>query len=82
MVVEIFMTDLFKEWKEKRFVVYKDKLIDPNYEFCVVLTDNQYWIENNEALTKWCYNHNCTWTGMVVNIPDEKMLSWFILRWS
>jgi len=76
------MTDLFKDWKEKRFVVNRDSLIEEGYEFFVVLTDFSFWIKNSDKLTAWCDRNQCKWTGMVISIPNETTMSLFILSWS
>ena len=75
------MKDIFESWKRNRFIVADDFQIDNQFKYIVILTDIQFWIENNESLLSWCQEHNCSQQGMTVNIPDDETLTLFYLRW-
>ena len=75
----IMSTDVLKEWKENRFVVYEDHA---DNDLRIILTDFSYWVEHIHELREWCVQHQLPVEGLSVKIPSDKMLMWFKLRWS
>ena len=76
------MNDILADWKETRFVFYKHPTIINSCEFSVLLLDYVFWAEHIPDLEEWCQKYNCSWSGMVVNVPDERTLTIFVLKWS
>ena len=75
------MTDIFHEWKERRFITVGYDLLD-GPEVLVILTDISFWAAHELELADWCDQHGATTTGMTVAFPDEPTLTAFCLRWS
>lgn len=50
--------------------------------FIVMLSDIGFWVNNYDALSEWCNQCNSKVMGMTVELPDEKTLTAFTLRWS
>ena len=75
------MTDLFRSWKENRFIIAPKALVLDG-ELLVILTDIQYWADHAEELQKWCRDRNADTSGMTVVFGDEKTLVEFVLKWS
>lgn len=73
------ITDLFADWKTNKFIVYDNSLHPENV---IVLSDWKYWTEHYEEVQKWCEKYGCTLSGMIVTIPDEQIMTLFILQWS
>jgi hypothetical protein len=72
--------DLMAGFKNKKFIVVSEEL-----EFdspMVVLGDFKFWDDNYTELERWCNEHTCKISGMTVNMPDEKTLMLFCLKWS
>lgn len=74
------MTDIFHDWKEKRFIVVDKSLLD-NDDIIILLTDMDYWIERTDDIKSWCRDNNCTQSGLTVTVPSEKELLLFCLKW-
>lgn len=66
-----------------RFVV-ADALVSQSLDrYCIILMgDIGYWTDNYEDLQEWCENNGASVEGMTINIPDDKTLTAFCLRWS
>jgi len=75
------MTDIFDKWKNNRFVVVPEELLDPD-ESLIVLTDVSYWNDNFELLKDWCDENNCRQVGMTVKPSNTHALTLFCLRWT
>jgi hypothetical protein len=77
------MGDIFAEWKKQRFI-FSDKSMFPNTsgKYLIILTDVAYWVNNQDDLLDWCAEHDCDTQGMTVDIPDDKTLMLFKLRWT
>ena len=78
--------DIFADWKTQRFIVadgYAKKYLDqyPNGHL-IVLTDFKFWTEHLEDLEEWCDRHDVTHSGMTLEIPNDKLLTIFSLRWA
>ena len=72
--------DLMAGFKNKKFVIAPDDLgFTPTM---IVLTDFTFWTNNYTELGDWCGAHQCRLSGMTVDIPDEKTLTLFCLKWS
>lgn len=69
------------DWSSRRFFVAPNYLLDEE-EILIVLTDINFWAENLEDLINWCKNNQCENKGMTVEVPDQKTLTMFVLRWS
>lgn len=74
------MTNILADWVGRKFVIADNLYNDSQY--VVVLTDFKYWISVSDELLLWCEKNNCTKQYVTVNIPDEKTLTLFYLRWS
>jgi hypothetical protein len=82
----VLMEDIFKNWKNKKFVAV-DHLemglnINDGYQHVIVLADIGYWTEHYDELKKWCKENGCRQRGMTVEVVDDVALSLFVLRWS
>lgn len=75
------MTDIMQDWKNRRFAVAENYLIDGSTKL-VILTEIDFWSENYETLKQWCIEHRCLAKGMTVEIPNDQTLTLFCLRWS
>lgn len=75
------MNDIFAGWKDRKFVVSDDYYYN-DFQYVVVLIDFMYWHSVSDDLLLWCNQNNCTMKGLTVNIPDEKSLTLFYLRWA
>ena len=73
-------TDVFEDWKNRRFLIVEAALIDITDEQLIVLTDIEYWNENYEALKAWCLDYDAEVRGMTVTL-NEQSLTAFCLRW-
>ena len=74
------MNDIFAHWKEQRFIIAPDDLVDD--EKLVILTDYNYWADNTDELIAWCQARNIVTQGMTVVFPNDVSLTEFVLRWS
>jgi hypothetical protein len=74
------MTDVFEEWKKRRFIIANPELVDGDK--LVILTDFHYWIDNRDQLAEWCKFRNVDQQGSTVVFSDEATLLEFVLRWS
>lgn len=72
--------DIFHSWKEQRFIVAPEALVDE--EKLVILTDFNYWAEHVDELKHWCLSNGAENQGMTVVFPDDETLMLFVLRWS
>lgn len=75
------MTDIMQSWKDQRFVVTPQELLDAG-EFLVILTDITFWNDHYEELKDWCDENCCHQQGMTVVADNEQALTAFCLRWS
>ena len=73
--------DIFHEWKEKRFVIAPQELIDDGVNL-IILSDYRYWAEHMDALTAWCNHRDADIQGMTVAMKGNATLTEFLLRWS
>lgn len=73
-------TDVFEDWKNRRFLIVEAALIDITDEQLIVLTDIEYWNENYEDLKAWCLDYDAEVRGMTVTL-NEQSLTAFCLRW-
>ena len=73
--------DILAEWKNKRFVIVDSKLHDYSNHI-ILLSDYMYWSDNMLELVEWCHNNNCKLKGMTIEIPNDSLLTMFILRWT
>jgi hypothetical protein len=77
--------DVFADWKNRRFVIApKHTFNDNNIDFkhLIVLTDIKFWALITDDLTRWCEENNCRSKGMTVEIPSDRELTLFCLRWA
>lgn len=75
------MTDIMEDWKNSRFIIVPNEY-EERFEHLVVLSDIRYWSENLNKLITWCDDNKCEIMGMTVNVPDDALLTLFILRWA
>jgi hypothetical protein len=76
--------DIFKNWKENKFVLLtaKDIGLISDYPYLIVLADIGYWNEHNLELIEWCEENNCRMRGMTVEVISEQAALLFSLKWS
>ena len=74
------MSDIFENWKEQKFIVAPQYLLDKP-EILIILTDISFWADNADSLVEWCEKYNCTTQGMTVCLPNEAALTMFMLKW-
>lgn len=66
-----------------RFVIADNEVSKSlNQHTIVMLGDINFWAHYYDELQRWCWSHGAEVVGMTVNIPDEKTLTAFCLRWS
>ena len=75
------MTDIMSDFKDAKFAVL-DNDFDYRFKHLVVLCDIAYWNANYNELKDWCDENECEVMGMTVNVPNDRRLFVFILRWS
>jgi hypothetical protein len=78
--------DIFADWKKQRFIVgdgYAKQYLDlfPNGHL-IILTDFKFWTEYLEDLEEWCEQYGVKHSGMTLEIPSDKLLTMFSLRWA
>lgn len=73
--------DIFHSWKENRFIVAPHELVDDGV-ILIVLSDYKYWVDHTDELVAWCKERGAQQQGMTVVLPNEVMLTEFVLRWS
>ena len=64
----------------ERFIIAPGVLVDQ--EQLIILTDVEYWINNQDALRQWCLEHGAVAAGMTVVLNSERDLVQFVLKWS
>lgn len=87
--------DIFANWKKQRFIVADEDVISDyrsptedlffgakKFKYLIVMTDIAYFAENMDEVDKWCEQHDCTISGMTVEVPSDEALMMFTLRWS
>jgi len=73
--------DIMAEYKNNRFVIPKE-ITGKTMATTVVLCDIEYWNTHYEELKDWCDEHSCETQGMTVDIPNDHVLTMWMLRWS
>jgi F0F1-type ATP synthase epsilon subunit len=73
-------TDVFEDWKNRRFIAVEASIIDISDDMLVILTDVEYWNDNYDALQEWCKDYEAEVRGMTVTL-SEQALTAFCLRW-
>jgi len=73
--------DVFKHWKNNRFVLVDFELLDTP-ELVIVLTDINFWSKHIRELEEWCEFHGAKQSGMTVCFNSEAQLLLFQLKWS
>jgi hypothetical protein len=75
------MTDIMEHWRNNRFVIADNDLIDFEDGNIIILTDVTYWNEHYEELRLWCKLYGAEIRGMTVTCNDQTVTA-FALRWS
>ena len=66
-----------------RFVVADPEISNEfNTHTVIMLGDISYWLDNYDALERWCAMHRGRVVGMTVELPDAETVTAFCLRWS
>lgn len=73
--------DLLSDWRQYKFIRIITDDINVKCYHLIVLTDISFWAENVDALKEWCDEHECTTSGMTVQIPTDELYTLFCLRW-
>lgn len=55
---------------------------EPKPKFVVILHDFGFWAAQADELKKWCKQHKVKVEGTTLSIPDDHVMSLFVLRWS
>lgn len=76
------MTDLFHQWKQQRFAIIDPDLLDNPTGPVVLMSDLEFWSNHVAECLEWCQEHNCKIKGMTIELPDDKILTLFSLRWA
>ena len=76
------MSDIFEEWKTKRFIVAGPDLHDYKNQHMIIMTDFSYWSFYADDCIAWCKENNCEIKGMTILIPSDSLLTAFMLKWS
>lgn len=76
------MQDIFADWKNQRFIIAPDYLLDDAAENLIILTDYKFWSLHADELVAWCKQNNCTTQGMTVVPRSKQALTAFCLRWA
>ena len=74
------MTDVFEDWKNKRFMIVEAALIDITDANLIILTEIEYWNDHYEELKTWCEDYDAEVRGMTVTCSDTALTA-FCLRW-
>ena len=77
--------DVFADWKNQRFAIAPKYTFSDdydNYKHLIVLTDLKFWVLALDDLDRWCEENNCRTKGMTVEIPSDRELTLFCLRWA
>jgi hypothetical protein len=77
--------DIFASWKSQRFAIAPKYTFSDdydNYKHLIVLTDLKFWVLASDELDRWCEENNCKTKGMTVEIPSDRELTLFCLRWA
>lgn len=54
----------------------------PKCKFVVILHDFGFWAAQADELKKWCKQHKVKAEGMTLSIPDDHVMTLFVLKWS
>lgn len=74
--------DVLADWKSNKFIIADPNLTDTDNHI-IILTDIKYWANNINEFAEWCENtEGIKQQGMTLEIQDDKILSYFVLRWS
>lgn len=74
--------DIMAEFKNRRFIVAADHLLDQPGEHVVILSDFEFWNDHYDELNAWAEQHSGYIQGMGLILPDAPTLTAFCLRWS
>lgn len=74
--------DIMAEFKNRRFIVAPNHLLDNPGEHVVILSDFEYWNDHYDELQDWVKQNNGFIQGMGLTLPDAPTLTAFCLRWS
>ena len=74
--------DVMAEFKNRRFIVAADHLLDQPGEHVVILSDFEYWNDHYNELEHWIQHNGGRIKGMGLTLPDAPTLTAFCLRWS
>lgn len=74
-------TDIFANWKNKKFVVADYDLISEP-DIVVILTDIEFWAQHVDELITWCEQNGGVIKGMTVGFDTNEQLMLFALRWA
>lgn len=70
--------------KYHRFYIFENGpgIKDLGFNKYVLLSDLVYFSHNSDALDRWCEENHAHRADMVIDFPNESVLSLFIMRWS
>jgi hypothetical protein len=74
--------DIMAEFKNRRFIVAPNHLVDNPGEHLVILSDFSYWNDHYNELEHWIKHNGGYIEGMGLTLPDAPTLTSFCLRWS
>lgn len=76
------MTDIMAEFKNRRFIVAPNYLLEDRSEHVIILSDISFWAEHYDQLQAWCEQHDAAVQGLGVTLPDSETVTLFCLTWS
>lgn len=74
--------DIMAEFKNRRFIVAPNYLLENPGEHVVILSDYNFWNDHYDELKAWVEQHGGDIQGMGLTLPDAHTLTAFCLRWS
>lgn len=74
--------DVMAEFKNRRFIIAPDHLLDKPGDYLIILSDFEYWSDHYDELQVWVNDNQGHIQGMGLTLPDARTLTAFCLRWS
>ena len=74
--------DVMAEFKNRRFIIAPNHLLDKPGDHLIILSDFKYWSDHYDELQVWVNDNQGRIQGMGLTLPDAQTLTAFCLRWS
>lgn len=79
--MQIISDDIFENWKGQKFII-ADRNLHDSKGHLIILTDYIFWTDHFDKLETWCNKNGGKIEGMTVNLPTDKLLTAFLLKWT